>query len=50
MDGIRGDDSVGILRLHPLQGNGCVGGGVDVGSLLANRLCIIDSENSDVYA
>ena len=39
MDCIRGDYPVSILRLRPLQGDGHVGGGIDAGSRLANRLC-----------
>ena len=40
MDGVGGDDSVGILRLHPLQGDGGVGGGIDGWSWLSNRRCV----------
>lgn len=39
MNGIGGDDSISILRLCPLQGDGRAGGGIDAGSRLANRLC-----------
>ena len=40
MDGVGGDDSVGLLRLHPLQGDGGVGGDIDGWSWLSNRRCV----------
>ena len=49
MDGVRGDDPISILGLHPLQGDGGVVGGVDAGSWLANRLCTNVSETYSVY-
>lgn len=38
MDGIGRDDSISILRLFPLQRDRGVGGDIDAGSWLANRL------------